>query len=90
MKKLFISTVFIFIISLVASAQCGSSGEYLQTDTRTLNNCNVSFNFLGLTKHTGSITTTTTYKNQLTGLTCQTTSSTGCGVGGGSWDWPWE
>lgn len=90
MKKIFFCTAFLFIATFFISAQCGASGLYSTVASMTSNTCGVRFSFLGLTSHTGSITTTTTYINNLTGDTCEVSSSTGCGAGGGSFDWWWE
>lgn len=90
MKKVFSISLALLLSSVIFSYACGGAG-YSQIDSRTVRNCHVSFKFFGLVEvWSGSITTTITYQNQLTGETCQTVSSTGCGVAGGSWDWFWE
>ena len=90
MKKVFITSLIVFSLSAFISYAQDCAGTYNSSSTSSSNNCGISFSFFGLTKHTGSITTTTTYTNSLTGDTCSSSTSTGCGAEGGSWDWPWE
>jgi hypothetical protein len=90
MKKVFITSLIVFSLSAFISYAQDCTGTYNSSSTSSSNNCGIRFSFLGITSHTGSITTTTTYTNTLTGETCSSSTSTGCGAGGGSWDWPWE
>ena len=90
MKKIFLTTISIFFLSLFGSFACGGAG-YAEVASYSSNSCNTSFNFLGIVrKWNGSITQTTTFKQVLTGEICEVVSSTGCGANGGSWDWFWE
>lgn len=89
MKKVFITSLIVFSLSAFISYAQDCTGTYNSSSTSSSNNCGIRFSFLGITSHTGSITTTT-YTNTLTGETCSSSTSTGCGAGGGSWDWPWE
>jgi hypothetical protein len=90
MKKLFISSLTLFMLSVLIGYGQQCTGTYTSSSSSSSSNCSVSVRFLGLTVWTGSVTTTTTYVNDLTGVRCTESTSSGCGVNGGSWDWPWE
>jgi hypothetical protein len=85
MKKVFLTSVSIFVFSLLVNAQSSPNST-----VDVVRNCSTRINFLGLTVWTGSVTTTITTTNPLTGEISQVEEKAGCGKNGGSWDWPWE
>lgn len=88
MKYLKYLFLFIFLFSINNYANCPNGSS---ETTMTQNNCELSFNLFGLVRvWTGSITTTTTCTNLLTGEETTTVTTIGCGKNGGSVDFFWE
>ena len=96
MKKLFFLAILLMMAicmpmsttATTAQSDCGQSGVWQAGASLETSNCS-EVNLWFVTIVTGSVTSTTTYTNALTGATCENSTTTDCSSGN-RWQWFWE